>query len=85
MSARIIDGKAVAAQSGARVAEEAAELKARHGVTPGLAMVLVGNDPASAIYVGAKNNAAHEVGFRASTCAIPIRSPQPRCWIRFRR
>jgi methylenetetrahydrofolate dehydrogenase (NADP+)/methenyltetrahydrofolate cyclohydrolase len=65
MSARIIDGKAVAARLRARVAEVAAELKTRHGVIPGLAMVLVGNDPASAIYVGAKNSAAHEVGFRA--------------------
>ena len=65
MSARLIDGKAVAAHLRARVAEDAARLKARHGVTPGLAMVLVGNDPASAIYVGAKNNAAHQVGFRA--------------------
>ena len=65
MSARIIDGKAVAARLRQLVAEEAAKLKTRHGVVPGLAMVLVGNDPASAIYVGAKNNAAHEVGFRA--------------------
>jgi len=65
MSARIIDGKAVAAALRTRIAEEAARLKARHGITPGLAVVLVGNDPASAIYVGAKNAAAHEVGFRA--------------------
>ena len=65
MSARIIDGKAAAARLRARVAEEAAKLKADHGLTPGLAVILVGNDPASAIYVGAKNNAAHEVGFRA--------------------
>ena len=65
MSAHIIDGKAVAARLRARVAEEAAGLKARHGLTPGLATVLVGDDPASAIYVGAKNKAAHEVGFRA--------------------
>ncbi|HXJ02176.1 MAG TPA: bifunctional methylenetetrahydrofolate dehydrogenase/methenyltetrahydrofolate cyclohydrolase FolD [Micropepsaceae bacterium] len=65
MSASVIDGKAVAARLRTRVAEEAAQLKARHGITPGLATVLVGNDPASAIYVGAKNKAAHEVGFRA--------------------
>ena len=65
MSAAIIDGKAAAARLRALVAAESAALKARHGIVPGLAMVLVGNDPASAIYVGAKNNAAHEVGFRA--------------------
>jgi len=65
MSARVIDGKAVAARLRARVAEEAAMLKARHGIVPALATVLVGNDPASTIYVGAKNKAAQEVGFRA--------------------
>jgi len=64
VSAAVIDGKAVAARLRARVAQEAAALKARHGIIPGLATVLVGDDPASAIYVGAKNKAAHEVGFR---------------------
>jgi methylenetetrahydrofolate dehydrogenase (NADP+)/methenyltetrahydrofolate cyclohydrolase len=64
MSATIIDGKAIAQRLRARVAEEAARLKAAHGIVPGLATVLVGHDPASAIYVGAKNSAAHEVGFR---------------------
>jgi methylenetetrahydrofolate dehydrogenase (NADP+)/methenyltetrahydrofolate cyclohydrolase len=63
VSAKIIDGKAVALGLRARVAEEAARLAARHNIVPGLATVLVGNDPASAIYVGAKNNAANEVGF----------------------
>jgi methylenetetrahydrofolate dehydrogenase (NADP+)/methenyltetrahydrofolate cyclohydrolase len=65
MSARIIDGKAAAGRLRARVAEEAARLKAKHGLTPGLAVILVGNDPASATYVGAKNKAAEEVGFHA--------------------
>jgi methylenetetrahydrofolate dehydrogenase (NADP+)/methenyltetrahydrofolate cyclohydrolase len=65
MSARIIDGKAVAAALRTRVAAQARRLRADHGMVPGLAMVLVGQDPASATYVGAKNNAAHEVGFRA--------------------
>jgi methylenetetrahydrofolate dehydrogenase (NADP+)/methenyltetrahydrofolate cyclohydrolase len=53
------------------VAQEAAQLKARHGIVPGLATVLVGEDPASAIYVGAKNNAAHEVGFKARDMRHP--------------
>jgi methylenetetrahydrofolate dehydrogenase (NADP+) / methenyltetrahydrofolate cyclohydrolase len=64
MSARIIDGKAAAAGLRQRIAGEAARLKATHGVTPVIAVVLVGQDPASAIYVGAKNKAAQEVGFR---------------------
>jgi methylenetetrahydrofolate dehydrogenase (NADP+)/methenyltetrahydrofolate cyclohydrolase len=71
MSARIIDGKAVAQRLRARVAEEAARLKARHGIVPGLVTVLVGDDPASAIYVGAKNHAAREVGFRARDIRHP--------------
>jgi len=65
MSARIIDGKAAAARLRTRIATESARLKADHGITPGLAVILVGNTSASSIYVGAKNNAAHEVGFRA--------------------
>lgn len=71
MSARIIDGKAAAQRLRARVAQEAAQLKARHGIVPGLATVLVGEDPASAIYVGAKNHAAHEVGFKARDMRHP--------------
>jgi len=63
MTARIIDGKSAAARLRARLAEEAAKLKAACGIVPRLAVVLVGQDPASAIYVGAKNHAAREVGF----------------------
>jgi methylenetetrahydrofolate dehydrogenase (NADP+)/methenyltetrahydrofolate cyclohydrolase len=64
VSARIIDGKAFAANLRARVAAEAQSLKQR-GITPGLAVVLVGDDPASAVYVKSKGRAAHEAGFRA--------------------
>jgi methylenetetrahydrofolate dehydrogenase (NADP+) / methenyltetrahydrofolate cyclohydrolase len=63
LSARVIDGKAAAARLRVRVAAEAAKLKATRGIVPCLAVVLVGDDPASAIYVASKNNAAHEVGF----------------------
>jgi methylenetetrahydrofolate dehydrogenase (NADP+)/methenyltetrahydrofolate cyclohydrolase len=76
MNARIIDGKAVAARLRARVAEEASRLKAKHGLTPGLAVVLVGNDPASATYVGAKNKAAEEVGFHALDRRHPANLPE---------
>jgi len=64
MTARIIDGKAIAAGLRAKVAAEASRLSHRHRLVPGLAVVLVGADPASATYVGAKNNAAQEVGFK---------------------
>ncbi|MEY4880184.1 MAG: bifunctional protein FolD [Pseudomonadota bacterium] len=65
MSARIIDGKEFAARLRARVAATTAELKSAHGITPGLAVVLVGEDPASAVYVKSKSKAAHEAGLRA--------------------
>ena len=63
MSARVIDGKAIGASLRARVAEEASTLKRAHGITPGLAVVLVGDDPASTIYVSAKSKVAQEAGF----------------------
>src|SRR3979490_1213301 len=47
MTARIIDGKVIAAELRARVAEEVARVQREHGITPGLAVVLVGSDPAS--------------------------------------
>ncbi len=65
MSARVIDGRAVAAKVRERVTAEVAELRER-GVTPGLATVLVGEDPASHVYVRMKRKACEEVGI-AST------------------
>jgi len=62
MSATIIDGRAIAAQVRATVAAEVAAFSERTGRTPGLATVLVGEDPASAVYVGAKQRACVEVG-----------------------
>jgi methylenetetrahydrofolate dehydrogenase (NADP+)/methenyltetrahydrofolate cyclohydrolase len=62
MSARIIDGKAAAADVRARVAEIAAEFVRKAGRQPGLATVLVGEDPASAVYVRSKGKATGEVG-----------------------
>jgi methylenetetrahydrofolate dehydrogenase (NADP+)/methenyltetrahydrofolate cyclohydrolase len=64
LSAALIDGKASAAALRARVAAKAAELKATHGISPGLAVVLVGDDPASAVYLRNKSKAAVEAGFR---------------------
>ncbi|HEX3693226.1 MAG TPA: bifunctional methylenetetrahydrofolate dehydrogenase/methenyltetrahydrofolate cyclohydrolase FolD [Solirubrobacteraceae bacterium] len=64
MSAQIIDGKAVAGGVRARVAEGVERFVAEHGRPPGLATVLVGEDPASAVYVGAKQRACAEVGMR---------------------
>jgi len=62
--ARLIDGKARAAALRARVAEAARRLKQAHGVVPGLATVLVGEDPASQVYVRSKHKAALDAGFQ---------------------
>jgi methylenetetrahydrofolate dehydrogenase (NADP+)/methenyltetrahydrofolate cyclohydrolase len=62
MSATIIDGKAVAARVRAEVSEEVAELTEELGRPPGLATILVGEDPASAIYVANKRKACAEAG-----------------------
>ena len=62
MSAAIIDGKAIAARVRGEVAREVADFTRQSGRTPGLATVLVGEDPASAIYVAGKQRACVEVG-----------------------
>ncbi len=67
MSARIIDGRAVAAALRAEVAARAAAT----GCTPGLVVVLVGDDPASAVYVRNKDRAAREAGFAVRTVRLP--------------
>ena len=76
MPATIIDGKAIAAQVRAEVAQRVAALKEQRGVTPGLAVVLVGGDPASVSYVRAKGQAAEEVGIFSQTFHLPAETPQ---------
>ncbi len=65
MAARVIDGKAVAAAVRARVADEVAVFEAAQGRTPVLVTVLVGQDPASEIYIRNKRRACEEVGMRS--------------------
>ncbi|MEM9270943.1 MAG: tetrahydrofolate dehydrogenase/cyclohydrolase catalytic domain-containing protein, partial [Pseudomonadota bacterium] len=62
MAATRIDGKAFAAEVRAKVADHVAVLKADHGITPGLAVVLVGEDPASQVYVRSKGKQTVEAG-----------------------
>jgi len=71
MSARILDGTTVATQIRAEVAPEIAAFTARAGRPPGLGIVLVGDDPASQIYVRGKLKAAAEVGVRADLEHLP--------------
>jgi methylenetetrahydrofolate dehydrogenase (NADP+)/methenyltetrahydrofolate cyclohydrolase len=69
--ARLIDGKAHAAALRTRIAEAAAQLKARQGVVPGLAAVLVGDDPASQVYVRSKGKATTEAGLASFEHRLP--------------
>ncbi|MDF1717302.1 MAG: bifunctional methylenetetrahydrofolate dehydrogenase/methenyltetrahydrofolate cyclohydrolase FolD [Antarcticimicrobium sp.] len=65
MTAQIIDGKAFAATVRRQVADQVARLKSDHGITPGLAVVLVGEDPASQVYVRSKGKMTVEVGMNS--------------------
>ncbi len=65
MSATIIDGKAFAADVRGRVAAQVSAMQAAHGITPGLAVVLVGEDPASQVYVRSKGRMTVEVGMNS--------------------
>ncbi|MGC9953943.1 MAG: bifunctional methylenetetrahydrofolate dehydrogenase/methenyltetrahydrofolate cyclohydrolase FolD [Rhizomicrobium sp.] len=71
MSASIIDGKVHAAALRARVAEEAVRLRTEYGLVPGLATVLVGDDPASEVYVRGKNKMAEALGFTSAHRHLP--------------
>ncbi len=65
MAATVIDGKAFAAQVRGQVAEHVTRLKEENGITPGLAVVLVGEDPASQVYVRSKGKQTVEVGMKS--------------------
>ncbi|MEP4194872.1 MAG: bifunctional methylenetetrahydrofolate dehydrogenase/methenyltetrahydrofolate cyclohydrolase FolD [Aliishimia sp.] len=65
MTAQVIDGKAFAATVRGKVAEHVTRLKDAHGITPGLAVVLVGEDPASQVYVRSKGKMTVEVGMKS--------------------
>jgi len=75
MSANIIDGKAVSASVKAAVAEETAAL-AKQGLVPGLAVVIVGDDPASRVYVNNKKKACAAVGFHSEEYALPAETTE---------
>jgi methylenetetrahydrofolate dehydrogenase (NADP+) / methenyltetrahydrofolate cyclohydrolase len=71
MSAKIIDGKAVAAELRVRVADEVRRLVEERGLVPGLAVVLVGSNPASEVYVGAKKKMTLDGGMRSFDHRLP--------------
>lgn len=71
MPAQIIDGKAIAAEVRAEVAKDVKALQASHGLTPGLAVVLVGEDPASQVYVRNKAAQTVETGMQSFEYKLP--------------
>jgi methylenetetrahydrofolate dehydrogenase (NADP+) / methenyltetrahydrofolate cyclohydrolase len=75
LPAELIDGRAIAKKIRADVAERVKKLAGR-GVKPGLAVVLVGDDPASAVYVGAKGKATDEAGMYSETIRLPADTTQ---------
>jgi methylenetetrahydrofolate dehydrogenase (NADP+)/methenyltetrahydrofolate cyclohydrolase len=76
MTARTIDGRALANRVRARITDEVARLTADHGVVPGLAAVLVGDDPASQTYVGMKHRATEAAGMRSQQHLLPADTSQ---------
>ncbi len=76
MTAKIIDGKAVAAQVRADIAVRVAEIKSKYGFQPGLAVVLVGEDPASQVYVRNKGKQTAEVGMKSIEHKLPVETSE---------
>ncbi|MCR4397437.1 MAG: bifunctional methylenetetrahydrofolate dehydrogenase/methenyltetrahydrofolate cyclohydrolase FolD [Firmicutes bacterium] len=76
MSATIIDGKAIAAEIRRETAAQVAEMKAAKGIIPGLAVILVGEDPASKRYVRNKERACQEVGIYSEVYRLPESTSQ---------
>jgi len=76
MSAKLIDGKRIAEQINAENAAEVARLKQQHGLTPGLAVILVGDNPASAAYVASKDKMCARLGMHSEKITLPAATTQ---------
>lgn len=76
MAAEIIDGKQISADIRAELAELVKKMQAEHGITPGLAVVLVGEDPASQVYVSNKEQACHDIGFKSIKHVLPAETTE---------
>src|SRR6478672_10310986 len=73
---KVIDGKAFAEGLRGRIGKAVTGLKAQHGLTPGLAVVLVGEDPASKVYVANKAKQTVEVGMNSWEHKLPAETPE---------
>ena len=76
MAAQILDGKTMSESLRKEITERVQALKKNRGIIPGLAVILVGNDPASEIYVRNKGNGCREVGMYSETVTLPADTVQ---------
>jgi methylenetetrahydrofolate dehydrogenase (NADP+)/methenyltetrahydrofolate cyclohydrolase len=76
VAARLIDGKGLAQEIRERIAKDVAELHARSGIKPGLAAILVGDDPASRLYVKNKQKACDAAGIYVDEHKLPANTTQ---------
>jgi methylenetetrahydrofolate dehydrogenase (NADP+) / methenyltetrahydrofolate cyclohydrolase len=76
VAAELLDGKALAEEIRRQVAAEVAELTSRTGVVPGLSVILVGDDPASRVYVGSKQKASAAAGMKGAVVRLPADTTQ---------
>ncbi|GAB4347537.1 MAG: bifunctional methylenetetrahydrofolate dehydrogenase/methenyltetrahydrofolate cyclohydrolase FolD [Candidatus Abyssubacteria bacterium] len=76
MTAKIIDGNKIAAEMRAEMKKEIDELKAKHGLVPGLAVVLVGENPASVVYVRNKKKSCEDIGINSIEHKLPADTPE---------
>ncbi len=83
--ARLIDGKAIAAALRSEIAAEVAGIRAASGKVPGLHVVLVGDDPASRVYVASKEKLAVEVGMNSVAHRLPAETTQVELLAKHRR
>ena len=74
--AKLIDGKAISAEVRAEIKSETADFVAKTGIRPGLAVIIVGEDPASQVYVRNKKRACEEVGFYSESYELPASTSQ---------
>ena len=74
--AKIIDGKAISKQVREEIAADVVAFKEKHGCAPGLAVIIVGSDPASQVYVRNKKRACEEVGFYSESYELPAETTQ---------
>jgi len=76
MAAQLIKGAEISRQIREEITREIEELKEKHGVTPGLATILVGEDPGSKVYVGQKEKACNKLGIYSERTDLPAETSQ---------